>query len=129
MLSIEDFIITVFCLVDDWLRELSPGRRLRSRGFEPALGDSEVIYIDTEWFAGPLYRFAKRLFPRSEHSVFLVASLDYFVFDAAAWRLLRRRQKLGERWEILHRVTPVTLAAPTWLGRLGIPTVIHESNS
>lgn len=93
------------------------------------LGDSEVIYIDTEWFAGPLYRFAKRLFPRSEHSVFLVASLDYFVFDAAAWRLLRRRQKLGERWEILHRVTPVTLAAPTWLGRLGIPTVIGPLNS
>lgn len=94
-----------------------------------AVGDSEVIYIDTEWFAGPLYRLAKRLFPRSEHSVFLIASLDYFVFDAAAWRLLGRRQKQGERWDILHRVTPVSLATPTWLGRLGIPTVIGPLNS
>lgn len=94
-----------------------------------AVSDSEVIYIDTEWFAGPLYRLAKRLFPRSEHSVFLIASLDYFVFDAAAWRLLGRRQKQGERWDILHRVTPVSLATPTWLGRLGIPTVIGPLNS
>src|SRR6185503_9918067 len=34
--------------------------------------DSEIIYIDTEWFAGPLYRLAKKIFPASEHSVFLV---------------------------------------------------------
>ncbi len=88
---------------------------------------SEVIYIDTEWFAGPLYRLARRLFPHSEHGVFLVSSLDYFVFDAVAWRLLRRRQ--GERWDILHRVTPVSLAAPTWLVRLGMPTVIGPLNS
>lgn len=93
------------------------------------INGSEVIYIDTEWFAGPLYRFAKRLFPKSEHSVFLVSSLDYFVFDWAAWRLLRRRQKQGEHWDVLHRVTPVTLAAPTWLSRLGIPTVIGPLNS
>jgi glycosyltransferase involved in cell wall biosynthesis len=30
---------------------------------------------------------------------------------------------------VLHRVTPVTLAAPTWLGRLGLPTVIGPLNS
>lgn len=93
------------------------------------LNDSEIIYIDTEWFAGPLYRLAKRLFPRSEHSVFLVSSLDYFVFDFAAWRQLRRRLAQGARWSVLHRVTPVTLAAPTWLGRLGLPTVIGPLNS
>ena len=37
------------------------------------LPGSEIIYIDTEWFAGPLYRAARRLFPRSEHSEFLVS--------------------------------------------------------
>lgn len=93
------------------------------------LAGSEIIEIDTEWFAGPLYRLAKRIFPRSEHSVFLVSSLDYFVFDRAAYQLLRQRIGQGARWEVLHRVTPVTLAAPTWLGRLGIPTVIGPLNS
>lgn len=95
------------------------------------VGDSahEIIYIDTEWFAGPLYRLAKRIFPRSEHSVFLVSSLDYFVFDAAAYRRLKKKQSSGAVWDILHRVTPVTLAAPTLLGRLGLPTVIGPLNS
>ncbi|MFZ4537047.1 glycosyltransferase family 4 protein [Propionivibrio sp.] len=93
------------------------------------LAGSEIIEIDTEWFAGPLYRLAKRIFPRSEHSVFLVSSLDYFVFDRAAHQLLRQRLRDGASWDVLHRVTPVTLAAPTWLGRLGLPTVIGPLNS
>ncbi len=90
---------------------------------------SDIVYIDTEWFAGPLYRLAKRIFPRSEHSVFLVSSLDYFVFDGSAFRRLRERLKRGAKWEVLHRVTPVTLAAPTWLGRLGLPVVLGPLNS
>jgi len=89
---------------------------------------SDIRYIDTEWFAGPLYRLAKKIFPRSEHSVFLVSSLDYFVFDLAAFFSLRRAQKSGQVWSLVHRVTPVTLAAPTWLGRLGIPMVIGPLN-
>jgi glycosyltransferase involved in cell wall biosynthesis len=93
------------------------------------VADSEIIYVDTEWFAGPLYRLAKRVFPRSEHSVFLVSSLDYFVFDLVAYRRLRALMGKGRNWSVLHRVTPVTLAAPTWLGRLGLPTVIGPLNS
>jgi glycosyltransferase involved in cell wall biosynthesis len=97
------------------------------------LDGSEVVFIDSEWFAGPLYRLARRLFPRSEHSVFLVSSLDYFVFDFTAYRQLKARLDatgpLRQAWDVLHRVTPVTLAAPTWLGRLGLPTVIGPLNS
>ncbi|MEY4762717.1 MAG: hypothetical protein RLZZ200_2573 [Pseudomonadota bacterium] len=93
------------------------------------LGSSEIQYVDSEWFDGPLYRFARWLFPRSEHSVFLVSSLDYFVFDAMAYRALRRRMRQGQSWDALHRVTPVTLAAATWLPRLGLPTVIGPLNS
>jgi glycosyltransferase involved in cell wall biosynthesis len=93
------------------------------------LNDSELIFIDTEWFAGPLYRLAKRIFPRSEHSVFLVSSLDYFVFDAAAYRRIRSALASGKTWDVIHRVTPVTLAAPTWLVHLGIPVIIGPLNS
>jgi len=93
------------------------------------LADSEILYIDTEWFAGPLYRLARRLFPRSEHSVFLIASLDYFLFDFVAYRTLKRRLRGQAGWELLHRVTPVTLSAPSWLARLGLPTVMGPLNS
>lgn len=84
---------------------------------------ARVIYIDTEWFAGPLYRLARRLFPRSEHAVFMVSQLDWFVFDAVALRTLRHERAAGAPWRLLHLVTPVTVSAPTRLHRLGLPVV------
>ena len=46
MLSIEEFIITVFCYTDDYLKDISNGQKIRSRGFEPSLTDSEVITME-----------------------------------------------------------------------------------
>lgn len=82
-----------------------------------------IVYIDTEWFAGPLYRVARRLFPRSEHGVFLVSSLDFFLFDWLALRRLRQLRAAGTRMALVHVVTPVTIAAPSILHRLGLPVV------
>ena len=45
-MSTEGFIITVFCLIDDALKAFSNGRRLRQRGFEPILKDSEVMTME-----------------------------------------------------------------------------------
>jgi glycosyltransferase involved in cell wall biosynthesis len=84
---------------------------------------TRVIYIDTEWFAGPLYRLARRLFPRSEHAVFMVSQLDWFLFDAVALRTLRCERANGAPWRLLHLLTPVTVSAPTRLHRLGLPVV------
>jgi glycosyltransferase involved in cell wall biosynthesis len=84
--------------------------------------DADIVYIDTEWLAAPLFRFAKRLFPRSEHGVFMVASLDFFAFDLQALRTLRRLRP-QRNWSLVHVVTPVTLAAPSRLHRLGLPVV------
>ena len=46
MYSIEEFIIEVFCIVDDELKDLLKTMPLRSRGFPPALSDSEVITME-----------------------------------------------------------------------------------
>jgi len=46
MLTLEDFITTVYCLVDDALRDVLRGRRLRRRGFAPALTDAEVVTLE-----------------------------------------------------------------------------------
>ncbi|MCV2368870.1 glycosyltransferase [Roseateles oligotrophus] len=92
----------------------------------PLPAQARVIYIDTEWFAGPLYRLAKRLFPRSEHAVFMLSQLDWFLFDALALRrlsLLQGQQAASQAWQLLHLVTPVTVSAPTRLHRLGLPVV------
>lgn len=84
---------------------------------------ARLLFIDTEWFAGPLYRLARRLFPRSDHAVFMISQLDWFLFDALSLRALRREMAAGARWQLLHLVTPITTAAPTRLHRLGLPVV------
>lgn len=45
-MSIEEFIIAVYCLIDDVMKELLKGRNLRQRGFNPALTDSEIITME-----------------------------------------------------------------------------------
>lgn len=44
-MAVDDLILHVFCLIDDTLKALSPGR-LRQRGPAPALADSEVITME-----------------------------------------------------------------------------------
>lgn len=92
------------------------------------LHGSEIIYIDTEWFAGPLYRFAAWCFPRSEHPKFLIASLDFFVYDWLAVKQMRQRLKMGEQFDIVHAVTPVSPLAATQLYKLGLPLVLGPWN-
>ncbi len=90
--------------------------------------DSNIIFIDTEWFAGPLYRFASRCFPRSEHPKFLIASLDFYVYDWIATRHCQRLLKAGKVWDVVHAVTPVSPMAATSLYKLGIPLVLGPWN-
>jgi glycosyltransferase involved in cell wall biosynthesis len=96
---------------------------LQAAGAE-ALG--EIIYIDTEWFARRLYKLACRLFPRSEHAAFLLASLDFFLYD---WLAVRRLRPRRDEWDLVHGVTPVTTSAPTRLHRLGLPVVLGPLNA
>lgn len=46
MFSIEEFIIAVFCCVDDALKRLSAAQPIRSRGFGPGLRDAEVLTME-----------------------------------------------------------------------------------
>ncbi len=46
MFSIEEFIIAVFCCVDDGLAEVTQGQPIRAKGFAPALSDSEVLTME-----------------------------------------------------------------------------------
>jgi len=102
-------------------------RATLTRAGAPFVG-SEVHYIDTEWFAGPLYRNARRVFRKSEHSVFLVSSLDYFVYDREALERLRGLRRQGAAWDIVHAVTPVSPSAVTRLHTLGLPLVLGPWN-
>jgi hypothetical protein len=43
---LENYIIEVFCLVDDMLKNLTKMKKLRQRGFKPRLLDSEMITME-----------------------------------------------------------------------------------
>lgn len=45
-MSMEDFIITVHCIVDDLLKKLNNNLKIRKSGFGPALSDSEIITVE-----------------------------------------------------------------------------------
>jgi glycosyltransferase involved in cell wall biosynthesis len=112
------------------LRPVTLVTHVRNRAAIEAAGPlpatASIRYIDTEWLARPLYGLARRLFPRSEHSVFLVSQCDFFAFDRAALRAARRISRAHggtPPWRVAHLVTPVTLAAPSVLHRLGLPVV------
>ncbi|MDX2034419.1 MAG: glycosyltransferase family 4 protein [Blastocatellia bacterium] len=89
----------------------------------------EIVYVDTEWFAGPLYRLASKIFPKSQHSVFLVSSLDFFIFDYVAAKRLKQMARAGARWDVAHMVTPVSTSAPTRLHQLGVPMLLGPLNA
>ncbi|MBK1702461.1 glycosyl transferase [Thiococcus pfennigii] len=93
-----------------------------------AIGDSRILYVDTEWLAGPLYRLAARIFRKSEHAVFLVSSVDFYAYDREALRLARAERRNGTDWDIVHAPTPVSPLAATRLYRLGLPVVLGPWN-
>ena len=45
-MSVEEFIIWVYCCVDDYYQRATVGHNLRSRGYAPTLSDSEVITME-----------------------------------------------------------------------------------
>src|SRR5947209_20526122 len=45
-MDLETLIIVVFCLVDDFVRDLCRECRLRQRGPAPVLADSEVLTVE-----------------------------------------------------------------------------------
>ena len=45
-MSLEDFIIAVFCIIDDELKKLLGNERFRQRGRKPKLIDSEVLTME-----------------------------------------------------------------------------------
>lgn len=46
MFSIDEFIIAVFCCVDDALAAVTQGQTIRVKGFAPGLSDSEVLTME-----------------------------------------------------------------------------------
>lgn len=119
MLSLENFIIAVFCMVDDALKLMTQGQRLRQRGFAPALTDSEVITLEIVGeFLGidtdkGIWEYFRRhwqpLFPKlSSRTQFLRQAADLWACKLALQRGLA--EDLGAFTETVHLVDGLPIA-------------------
>src|SRR4051812_6668594 len=100
-MDLETLIVAVFCLVDDFVRELCHDRRLRQRGPTPVLADSEVLTVEIVGeFLGldtdrGLHAYFRRhyghLFPRLREvhrTTFARQAANLWVVKHALWRRL-----------------------------------------
>jgi hypothetical protein len=99
--DLESFIIAVFCTIDDALDEVLAGRRLRPRGPDPILADSEVLTIevvgeflgldqDTTLFAH-FRRYHVDLFPalgRIHRTTFVRQAANLWRVKEALWQTI-----------------------------------------
>ncbi len=102
-MTMDDLILTVFCLVDDSLNELGLANP-RSRGPRPALADSEVITIEVVGeFLGldadrGLYRHFRRYHADAFPALARVCRTTFTRQAANLWRVKRTLQRhLAER--------------------------------
>jgi hypothetical protein len=118
MFSIEEFIIAVFCCVDDLLNELAQIHPIRSRGFAPALSDSEVITMEivAEFLRLDADKEMWKYFRRHWLSLFPhLTSRSSFVRQAAnLWQykgLLQQRlaQQLGAFADDVHLIDGIPI--------------------
>jgi hypothetical protein len=47
-MELDDLSIAWFCLIDEGLQTLLAGKRLRARGPQPTLADSEVLTMEAD---------------------------------------------------------------------------------
>lgn len=90
-MDLEDFIIAVYCLIDDVLKEATAGRRIRARGPAPILADSEVLTMEAV-------------------GEFLGLDQDKAIFDY----FHRHQADLFPALRRIHRTTFVRQAANLW---------------
>ena len=114
MYSLEEFIIAVYCVVDDFLVPFSEQHNLRKGGFAPAFSDSETLTLllvgeflglDTDKAIHAFFRRGRwrEWFPRLDHRTTLARQ------SANLWRVMQilqrvLSQRLGAFEENVHLI-------------------------
>src|SRR5215204_4057083 len=100
MVDLDSLIIAVFCLVDDTLRRVAPGR-LRQRGPRPTLSDAEVLTIEVvgEYLGldreTELFSYFRRHYPHFFPALRRVHRTTFVRQAANLWVV---KERLWQRW-------------------------------
>ncbi|MCA9274097.1 MAG: glycosyltransferase family 4 protein [Phycisphaerales bacterium] len=94
-------------------------------------GKAEVVYLDNEYIAKPMYKASTLI--RGGKSVAWTAGiamsyLPYIAFERQAWKHLGDRIR-GKQFDVVHRITPMSPTLPSWIaGRGDVPFVLGPLN-
>jgi Transposase DDE domain len=97
--DLDTFIVTVYCVLDDALKQLTAGIRLRQRGPAPHLADSEVLTIEVvgEYLGLDQDRALYAYFRRHHGALFpALARVDRTTFVRQAANLWRVKARLWQ---------------------------------
>ncbi len=79
------------------------------------MGKAEVVYVDTENIAAPIYKLATVLRGGEKVSWSLQMAMNYpsyLAFERAAWKHFQQDLQNG-RFDLVHRITPVSPSLPS----------------
>jgi hypothetical protein len=102
-MDLADFIIAVFCVIDDLLPVATRGRRIRQRGPYPRLADSEVLTMEV---------VGEYLSLRTDSAVFAYFRAHWASFFPAVAHLHRTTfaRQAANLWAVKERLWQVVLA-------------------
>lgn len=95
------------------------------------LGKAEVVFVDTEAIAAPLYRLAVALRGGNDVGWTLQMAIDYpsyLFFEWKVWNLFKNHLRQG-KFDVVHRISPMTPTIPSPIAEWSpVPFVLGPLN-
>jgi len=98
---------------------------------EKANPDLDIVYIDNEYIAAPMFKIARILRGGEEvgwSTSQIMNYLPYLAFERGVWRHFKSELKAG-KFDIVHRITPMSPTMPSYIAHKSpVPFVIGPLN-
>ena len=98
---------------------------------EAAAEGLEVVYLDTEYIAAPMFKLARWLRGGEEvawSTSMMMNYLPYLAFERAVWTRFKPALEAGG-FDLVHRITPMSPTLPSYIAhKLKIPFLIGPLN-
>lgn len=95
------------------------------------LGKAEVVYLDTEKLAAPIYKVAEKLSGGGKTGQTILTAMaypSYLAFEWMAWQRFRAELQNGE-FDVVHRITPMSPTLPSLMAALSpVPFILGPLN-
>ena len=94
-------------------------------------GKADVVYLDTEYLAAPMYRLSQMIRRSEQYAQTLAVAMAWpaqVAFELAAWRKFKAALRAGQ-YDLVHRLSPMSPTLPSPMARWSpVPFVLGPLN-